>query len=266
MPAGLIDTHSHLDCPAFDKDRAELVHEARTAGVTDILVCAGFPAGFEAARSAAHTYGLHYAAGIHPLFLPEEEETEAALTALKDFLSTHADDPRLAAVGEIGLDGYIETPTVAEQLPVFAAQLKLAAEFDLPVSIHARHAVDVVSAAIRKSGVRRGVIHAFNGSSEQAKRLIDLGFKLGFGGALMYTGSKRIRRIFAEIGDTDFVLETDAPDMPSPGRRADADSRTHPADIALYCEEAARIRGVSPENLARLARESALAVFSRMAA
>lgn len=107
MPAGLIDTHSHLDCPAFDKDRAELVHEARTAGVTDILVCAGFPAGFEAARSAAHTYGLHYAAGIHPLFLPEEEETEAALTALKDFLSAHTDDPRLAAVGEIGLDGYI---------------------------------------------------------------------------------------------------------------------------------------------------------------
>ena len=155
---------------------------------------------------------------------------------------------------------------MAEQLPIFAAQLKLAAEFDLPVSIHARHAVDAVSAAIRKSGVRRGVIHAFNGSSEQAKRLIDLGFKLGFGGALMYTGSKRIRRIFAEIGDTDFVLETDAPDMPSPGRRADVDSRTHPADIALYCEEAARIRGVSPENLARLARESALAVFSRMAA
>ena len=74
---------------------------------------------------------------------------------------------------------------MAEQLPIFAAQLKLAAEFDLPVSIHARHAVDAVSAAIRKSGVRRGVIHAFNGSSEQAKRLIDLGFKLGFGGALM---------------------------------------------------------------------------------
>lgn len=85
MPAGLIDTHSHLDCPAFDKDRAELVHEARTAGVTDILVCAGFPAGFEAARSAAHTYGLHYAAGIHPLFSLKKRKLKRHSRPLKTF-------------------------------------------------------------------------------------------------------------------------------------------------------------------------------------
>lgn len=149
-------------------------------------------------------------------------------------------------------------------MTLFREQLKIAAHFHLPVSVHARHCVDFVSRELFRIRPAGGVVHAFNGSIEQAKRLVDLGMKLGFGGALTYTGSKRIRRIFTELSDTDFVLETDAPDMPGVWRRQASDTRTHVSDITQVLECAAALRGTDPETLALLATQNARAAFPRM--
>ena len=260
----LIDTHSHFDAPDFDTDRPELLQEALTAGVADGLLCAGFVSGFEVTRNTAHLIGWHYALGIHPLFLPPDN---AAVTAdvhqLRTALSLARDDPRLTAVGEIGLDGFVKTLDWERQVFLFSEQLKVARDFDLPVSVHARHAVDVVYSHLKRLNVTRGVIHAFNGSEVQAERFLKLGFKLGFGGVLLYSGSLRIRRIFASLGSEDYVLETDAPDMPAPFRREAADTRTHPADIRRYAQEAALLRNTTPDVIAEESRRNALAAFPR---
>lgn len=261
----LIDTHSHFDAPDFAADRPELFQEARTAGVTDGLLCAGFVAGFTATRDTARLIGWHYALGIHPLFLPPDN---AAVTAdvqqLRSSLSLVRDDPRLAAVGEIGLDGFVKTLDWERQVFLFSEQLKVARDFDLPVSVHARHAVDAVYSHLKRLTVTRGVIHAFNGSEVQAERFLKLGFKLGFGGALLYSGSLRIRRIFASLGPENYVLETDAPDMPAPFRREAVDTRTHPADIRRYAQEAALLRNTTPDVIAKESCRNALAAFPRL--
>ena len=252
MSAGIIDTHNHLDCPRFDADRDRLVAEARAAGVVDALICAGFPEGFAAARNTAHATGWHYALGIHPLWLNQVGDLQEALSTVRAAVSAARSDPHLAAVGEIGLDYYVKDLDPKSQEELFVGQLKIARDFALPVSIHARHSVDAVSAAIRRIGVPGGVIHAFNGSWEQAQRFLKLGFKLGFGGAMLYSGSLRIRRVLAALPDDGWVLETDCPDMPAPARRQSADMRTHPADIASYAQEAANIRGISlPQAIAQ---------------
>lgn len=265
-PLHLIDTHSHFDAPDFDADRPKLLQEARAVGVTDGLLCAGSVTGFEATRSTAYSIGWHYALGIHPLFLPPDN---AAVTAdvhqLRIALTRIRDDMRLAAVGEIGLDGFVKTLNWERQVFLFSEQLKVARDFELPVSVHARHAVDAVYSHLKRLNVTRGVIHAFNGSEVQAERFLKLGFKLGFGGALLYSGSLRIRRIFASVGPEDYVLETDAPDMPAPFRREAADTRTHPADIRRYAEEAARLRNTTPEVIAKESCLNALAAFPRLA-
>ncbi len=262
-----IDTHCHLDAPPFDKDRGDILREAREAGVEDALICAGFVSGFPAARSAAHAAGWHYALGVHPLFLPASAaDIDRDAAQLREAVRHALADPRLAAVGEIGLDGFVKTLDWDRQTRLFAAQLKVARDFDLPVSVHARHAADAVASHLKRLGVTRGVIHAFNGSEVQAERFLAMGFKLGFGGALLYAGSRRIRRIFAALGDEDYVLETDAPDMPAPFRRALIDGRTHPADIAQYAIEAAALRGTTVDVIAAQSRANAIAAFPRLAA
>ena len=263
----LIDTHSHFDAPDFDADRTELLQEARSAGVTDGLLCAGFVSGFEVTRDTAYRIGWHYALGIHPLFLPPDNDAVTAdVRQLRATLTLAHEDPRLTAVGEIGLDGFVKTLDWERQVFLFSEQLKVARDLDFPVSVHARHAVDAVYSHLKRLNVIRGVIHAFNGSEVQAERFLKLGFKLGFGGALLYSGSLRIRRTFSSIGSEDYVLETDAPDMPAPFRREAADTRTHPADIRRYTEEAARLRNTTPEVIAQESRRNALAAFPRLTA
>ncbi|MCF0254445.1 MAG: TatD family hydrolase, partial [Duodenibacillus sp.] len=181
-------------------------------------------------------------------------------------LEAAAGDPLLCAAGEIGLDAWQGAPPMALQLPVFRAQLRIARSLGLPVSVHARRAVDAVSAEIARLRPPGGVVHAFSGSIEQARRLIGLGMKLGFGGAMLYAGSRRIRAVFSRLPEDAWVLETDAPDMPSPARRAAPDGRTRPSDIALYAREAALLRGATPEDIARQSAANARAAFPGLAA
>lgn len=117
------------------------------------------------------------------------------------------------AVGEIGLDHYVPGFDAARQEHFFVEQLKIARDFDLPVLLHVRRAVDQVLKCLRRISVRGGIAHAFNGSRQQADEFIRLGFKLGFGGAMTYPGSTRIRQLAATLPIDSIVLETDAPDM-----------------------------------------------------
>ncbi|HEX6361696.1 MAG TPA: TatD family hydrolase, partial [Albitalea sp.] len=164
--AGWIDTHCHLDAPEFDPDRDEVVRRARDAGISQIVLPAVAVGNFDAVRALAHRHGFAYALGIHPLAVDAADE-EHDLQALHDALARHRDDPRLVAVGEIGLDHFVAGLDRAKQERFYAAQLALARAFALPAIVHVRRSADTLLKHLRRIDVR-GIAHAFNGSEQQA--------------------------------------------------------------------------------------------------
>jgi TatD DNase family protein len=204
-----IDTHCHLDATEFSADRDAVAAAAVAAGVTKIVVPAVEVANFAAVRQCCQRYpGCLPAYGIHPMYTPQA--TDADLDVLRDWLQRE----RPVAVGEIGLDHFVEGLDPARQLHLFVEQLKLAREFDLPVLLHVRRAIDPILRELRRVGVRGGIAHAFNGSRQQAEIFISLGFKLGFGGAMTWPRATRLRALAATLPIESMVLETDAPDIP----------------------------------------------------
>ncbi|MCL2021495.1 MAG: TatD family hydrolase [Betaproteobacteria bacterium] len=206
-----LDTHCHLSAPEFANDCGAVWLSAREAGVRGALLpavdlddCAAV------AGLVAQMPGCFPAYGIHPLFVATAGEEGEALNRLTEWLEQK---PPIA-IGEIGLDGMSREGDWALQERFFLAQLKLARKYDLPVVLHVRRAVDRVLRGLRQVRVRGGIAHAFNGSFEQAKVFLKLGFKFGFGGSLTYPGSRRIRALAAELPLEAIVLETDAPDIP----------------------------------------------------
>jgi TatD DNase family protein len=162
------------------------------------------------------------------------------------------------AVGEIGLDFFVADHDAALQERVFRAQLKLARRFGLPVILHVRRAVDAILKQLRTIEVPGGIAHAFNGSRQQADMFIAMGFKLGFGGAMSYDGSRRIRSLAAGLPLDSIVLETDAPDMPpawAGGRR------NEPANIRRYAEILGELRGLGWQEVAAATTHNAGSVL-----
>jgi TatD DNase family protein len=206
------DTHCHLDAAEFDADRAAVVARARARGVTMAVLPAVHVDWFDKAAAVAQEYGFAYALGLHPLWLgtAEDEHIERLRAAARAALA----DPRFVAIGEIGLDFFVADPDVARQERFFVEQLKIARDLDLPVIVHVRRSADALIKHLRRFEVPGGIVHAFNGSEQQALRFIARGFKLGFGGAMTYNGSQRIRRLAATLPMDALVLETDAPDIP----------------------------------------------------
>lgn len=232
----LIDTHCHLDAAEFDADRVAVFDAARAAGVGGLLVPAVDAANFaKVAELAGRLPECRYALGIHPMYVAGARESDL------DLLHGCLAKGGAVAVGEIGLDGFIPDGDLPRQTAFFIAQLRLAREFELPVVLHVRRAQDQILKCLRQVGVRGGIAHAFNGSRQQAEAFIKLGFKLGFGGAMTYTGSRRIRELAASLPLSSIVLETDAPDIPPAwcvGRRND------PANLARFAQELAVLRGI----------------------
>lgn len=237
----LIDTHCHLDAAEFAADRPAVVDAARAAGVSAFVVPAVSLQSCLAVRElAAAQPACRPAYGLHPLYL--DGLTAEASNRLRDFVAAEMGGPRPpVAIGETGLDHYVPGIDAARQSAFFLAQLRLAREFDLPVIVHVRRAVDDVLAGLRRVRVRGGIAHAFNGSRQQAEQFIELGFKLGFGGAMTYSGSTRIRRLAAELPWSALVLETDAPDIPPSWCPR---GRCEPVFLVRYAEELAALRGV----------------------
>ena len=265
-----IDTHCHLDAAEFDADRDAVVAAARAAGVTTIVLPAVDAGNFDRVRALAHRHRLAYALGIHPMCTAAAGEAD--LAALRHGLEAHRDDPRLVAVGEIGLDHFVAGLDREHQAGIFAAQLGLAREFDLPVLLHVRRAVDSVLKQLRVRPVRGGIAHAFNGSEQQAGAFIELGFKLGFGGALTFDRALRIRRVAAAVPLEAIVMETDAPDIApqwlyrtAEARAAGATMRNVSAELPRIGAELAGLRGIASEALAAATTANAFAALPRLA-
>lgn len=250
----LIDTHLHLDAIEFDPDRVEVLARARAAGIGGFVVPAVGRSGFARVLALAETTpGVFPALGIHPLCIDHADNADL------DMLDTLLAQGRALAVGEIGLDYYVPGFDAARQQAFFAAQLGLACHHGLPVILHVRRALDAVLAALRQAKVKGGIAHAFNGSLQQAKAFIELGFKLGFGGAMTFGGAHRIRRLAAELPLDAMVLETDAPDMPPAWARGE---RNVPENLLRIAGVLAELRGLSLEEISQVTSGNARAVLA----
>lgn len=252
MPS-LVDSHCHLDAPEFDADRDQVVRRAREAGVAQQVIPAIDAAGWIPLRDlCAGRDGLFPAYGLHPMFL--DRHRPGHLEQLRDLLSRE----RAVAVGECGLDYFVDGLDRQTQQTLFEGQLALAREFDLPVIVHARRAVDAVTAAIRRIGGLRGVVHSFSGSRQQAEQLWRLGFMIGLGGPVTYARARRLRRLAAEMPVEHLLLETDAPDQPDAGNRG---GRNEPALLVRVRDAIAGLRDEDPDHIADATAANARRLF-----
>ncbi|TDK21546.1 TatD family deoxyribonuclease [Luteimonas aestuarii] len=250
----LVDSHCHLDAAELDADRAAVMARARNAGVTRQVVPAVSAGGWPKLRDlCAADDGLFPAYGLHPMYLAEHSSTD--LEALRTWIERE----RPVAVGECGLDFFVDGLDPDAQLAFFEGQLRLAREFDLPVIVHARRAVDAVLAAVRRIGSLRGVVHSFSGSPEQARQLWSLGFMIGLGGPVTYERANRLRKLATTMPLEYLLLETDAPDQPDAGIRG---QRNEPARLVVVCDTIARLRKVSPGEIAQATTRNAERLFA----
>jgi TatD DNase family protein len=249
----LIDSHSHFDDAAFDGDREATLARARDAGVTRQIVPSIALSNFEKVRAlCASNEGLFAAYGLHPMLLAEHRAEH--LDALREWI----DLEHPVALGECGLDFYIEGLDRDAQRDLLDAQLAIARDHDLPVILHARRAFDDVAAAVRRIGGVRGVVHSFSGSAEQAQRFFELGLHLGIGGPVTYERAKRLRGIVAAMPIEWLLLETDSPDQPLSGAQG---KRNEPARAADVARVVAELRGESIETIAAATTRNAQALF-----
>jgi len=249
----LIDTHSHIDVAEFDADRADAVQRAGVAGVIAQIVPAIEQRTFAAlADTCAQEPGLHPAYGLHPLLIADHRPSH--LDDVREYLRAEA----CVAVGECGLDYYIEGLDADTQRFYFMEQLKLAREFDLPVIVHARRSVEEVIRHLRKFAGLTGVVHSFPGSEEQARQLWKLGFCLGIGGPVTYDRANRLRQLVASMPIEFLLLETDSPDQPDQWQRG---QRNEPALMVRVAQVVAELRGVSIEEIACATSANARRLF-----
>jgi TatD DNase family protein len=264
-----IDTHCHLDAPEFDADRDAVWQRARAAGVVLGVLPAVKAAHFERVRALAHATGCAYALGIHPLCVDEADEDD--LERLRDALARHHGDARLVAVGEIGLDWFVPGLDRDRQERFYIAQLKLARDAGLPAVVHVRRSADGLLAGLRRIDIVGGIVHAFNGSDQQAGAFVERGWRLGFGGAMTFDRARQIRTLAATLPETALVLETDAPDIPphwlyrNAEQRARGEvARNEPAELPRIAQTLAALRGWSLEQTAACTGANALAALPRL--
>jgi TatD DNase family protein len=270
-----IDTHCHLDAAEFEPDRDAVRQAARQAGVTRCVIPSVQAAHWPQVAQLAERHGDAYALGIHPLYVPQAHEAD--VLALDLALTERRGDPRLVAVGEIGLDFFVPqlcTPEMRDrQWFFYTAQLQLAQKHGLPVILHVRRSADLLLKGLRQCPIPSGIAHAFNGSTQQAQAFVDLGFALGFGGTLTYERSLQLRRLACELPLSTLVLETDAPDIPPQWLYQTAEQRAHgaaqgrnsPAELPRIAQVLADLRGLSLNSLAAATSANALRVLPKLA-
>jgi TatD DNase family protein len=257
-----IDTHCHLDAPEFAPDRGAVRERAAGAGVGLCVLPAVEVANFDTVRELAHLHGDGYALGIHPLCTGRAADGD--LTLLDRALARHRGDPRLLAVGEIGLDYFVPGLDAGRQEFFYREQLALARKHGLPVILHVRRSADKLLKELRGAGLT-GIAHAFNGSEQQAGQFVDLGFKLGFGGNVTYERAQQVRRLATSLPLDALVMETDSPDIPphwlyttAQQREAgQAQGRNEPGELPRIAGVLAQLRGLQVEELAEATTRNA---------
>lgn len=254
----LIDTHTHLDFPDFDADRSEVLQRSRHLGVRRMVVLGVYQQNWQRLWDIVQQdAGLFAAFGLHPVYL--DQHRPADLNALGDWLTRLNKHPQLCAVGEIGLDYFLEHLDRERQQVLFEAQLQLAQEVQLPALLHVRRSHAAVIATLKRIRLPRGgIIHAFAGSYEEAREYLRLGFKLGLGGAATWPQALRMHKVLVRLPLEAVVLETDAPDMAPamfPGQR------NSPEHLPAICAALAERMGVAPETLAEASTRNACELF-----
>lgn len=249
----IFDTHAHYDDDAFEEDREKVLQRAVEAGVGRIVNVASDWKSIDRCLELAETYPCIYAAlGIHPSDCRElnEERFEILHRKLKS--------PRVAALGEIGLDYHYDEPEPELQHYWLKRQLELAAEENLPVIIHSREAAEDTFRIIRESRVRKGVIHCFSYSREMAEEYIRLGFFIGIGGVVTYKNGRKLKEVAAGIPLNRIVLETDCPYLsPHPYRGG----RNESSRLTLVAEEIAVLKGISVREVEEATEENAYQLY-----
>ncbi len=261
-----IDTHCHLDAGEFAGEAGAVAAQAAQLGVDWIVIPAVARDNFDAvAQLARQLPNCAYALGIHPIFVPQAQESD--LQALRAAVAAAMDDGRFVAIGEIGLDFFVpqlkDGPLRDKQEYFYSEQLKIARDFGLPVLLHVRRSLDIILKHLRRIKVPGGFAHAFNGSFRQAEECLKLGLRLGFGGAMTFDRALQLRRLATQLPLDAIVLETDAPDIAPawvhPGRNS-------PAQLPRIGATLAALRNITAEELARATRANAMAALPRLAA
>lgn len=256
MTHRFIDTHCHFDFPPFAADEVASLARAAQAGVGRIIVPAISAERFSRVLALAAQHEALYAAlGMHPIVI--EEHTDEGLAQLEALMAQRP--PKLVAVGEIGLDLYRDDPQFDRQQALLEAQLRLAKRYDLPVILHSRRTHDKLAMHLKRIDVpRRGVVHGFAGSLQQAQRFIELGYKIGVGGTITYPRASKTRDVMAQLPLTSLLLETDAPDMPLNGFQGQPN---RPEQAARVFDVLCELRQEPEDVIARALLENTRAVF-----
>lgn len=249
----LIDSHVHTDDERLDVDRGRVLAAARAANIVAQIIPATSRRRWPRVKALCDGEDdLFPCYGLHPCFFQEHGDTDI------EELAVWLGRERPIAVGECGLDYFIAGARKSEQQHLFAAQLSLAREFDLPIVVHARRAVEDVIRMVRASGHYRGLVHSFSGSTQQANRLIDLGYRLSFGGAVTYPRATRLRALIASLPLEGILLETDAPDQSDAAHEG---ARNEPAWLVDVWRTVCELRSESPECVARVTTANAIDLF-----
>ena len=280
-----IDSHCHLDAPEFSVDRADVFKRAQDVGVKWCVMPAVQAKDFESLQGLAKLFHQPYALGIHPLYVPhaQAEDLLALESCIQAALAVNQagelSDPRIVAVGEIGLDFFVPAlcePSMREkQMFFYQAQLKLAQKYHLPVILHVRKSADQLLSGLRRCAVRGGIAHAFNGSLQQAQAFVDLGFVLGFGGTVTFDRALQIRRLAKQLPLSSIVLETDAPDIPphwlyrtqserQSGQGLAPQNRNEPSQLPQIAQVLAQLRGESLEEIAQATFQNTLRALPQL--
>ncbi len=253
----LIDTHCHLDAAEFDADRDNIASLALQQGVSIIVVPAVARDNFDNVIALCNQHQHCVCAlGIHPMYVDNAQLGDI------EILKNYIENNNPVAIGEIGLDYFVTKSNIKQQTYFFTEQLKLAKQYDLPVILHVRNAIDDVLKYLRRYEVKGGIAHAFNGSFQQAEQFIALGFKLGFGGTMTYSRALKIRELATNLPLEAIVLETDSPDIPPEwvGNKG----RNTPLELSKIAQVLADLRQVNVSQVLDITSANALKVLPKL--
>ncbi|HED32882.1 MAG TPA: TatD family deoxyribonuclease [Gammaproteobacteria bacterium] len=251
----IIDSHCHIDFEDFDTDRDEVLQRAQIADISKIIVPGVTRMTWQRVKSTCQQYPQLYPCyGLHPYFIDQHNEND--LLALKHQL---LDDDKTVAIGECGLDFFLNHLDRKKQHAYFEQQLDLAIEFNLPVVVHARKSTEAVITAIKKRPGLRGMIHSYSGSYEQAIQLISLGFYLSFGGPITYDKATRLHKLVKSLPLSSLLIETDAPDQAVAKSKS---QRNEPACIIDVATHIAQLHNIELNELTSATTRNAEMLFA----
>ena len=245
----LFDTHAHLDDRAFDSDREQLLCGLAARGTSLVMNPGCSLESSENAVALANRYPWIYAAvGSHPDVADEVNDA-----VLERYRRLAAENPKVKAIGEIGIDYHYEDIPRELQLKAFRMQMALARELGLPVIVHEREAHEDGMKVVKEFPEVKGVFHCYSGSAEMARQLVDLGWYIGFTGVLTFKNARKAIETAQSIPLERIVLETDCPSMaPVPFRG----KRNDPGYLCYMAEKLAQIRGLSVEEISHITAEN----------